>query len=339
MKKTLVALAILAAGSANAFELYNQDGTSVAVKGEVDLYVQTSEAQKDGEAKSKENAHVYTWAYAQIDFEHALNDDVAVFGSFEIEGDGNSAAKFDDVVGGFKGDFGKLSIGETGSSYGALEKAEVSNEQAEFDVVYNSSESAGKGIRFETTVAENLALSADIQTRADEDDDANYAVSADYATDAFSVAVAYLASGDQGKKTDPDYVEGGSAYGISASLDVIENLYLAATFTKYDGQGEVGVSGGNNDGVKLEFANHEGTSMGLAAAYTIDKARIYAAYHQVQADKLADGTKLDDTATGYYVGADYAVLSNVTAYLEYGAADVENVGDYSNVIAGMYIAF
>jgi predicted porin len=339
MKKTLVALAILAAGSANAFELYNQDGTSVAIKGEVDVYVKTDEAKPDGGETSKQDAHVFAWAYAQVDFEHALNDDVAVFGSFEIEGDGNSAAKFDDVVGGFKGDFGKLSIGETGSSYGALEKAEVSNEQAEFDVVYNSSESAGKGIRFETTVAEDLALSADIQTRADEDDDANYAISADYATDAFSVAVGYMASGDQGKKTDADYVEGGSAYGISASLDVVENLYLAATFTKYDGQGNVGVSGGNNDNVEIELGNHEGTSMGLAAAYTIDKARIYTAYHQINADKDMDGDKLDLTASNYYVGVDYAVHSNVTAFVEYGASDLEDLGTYSNVIAGMYIAF
>jgi len=336
MKKTLLALAVMtAAGSANAFELYNQDGTSVAIKGEVDLYVKSDEIKPEGGEKSKQDAHVYTWAYAQIDFEHALNDSVAVFGSFEIEGDGNSAAAFDDVVGGFTGDFGKLSIGETGSSYAALEKAEVSNEQAEFDVVYNSSESAGKGIRFETTVAENLALSADIQTRADKDDDANFAVSADYSTDAFSVAVAYMDSGDQ----DAGLVKGGSAYGISASLDVVENLYLAATFTSYEGQGNVGVSGGNNDNVEIELGNHEGTSMGLAAAYTIDKARIYTAYHQIDADKDMAGNKLDAKATNYYVGVDYALHSNVTTYVEYGSVDVDTAGEYSNVTAGMYIAF
>jgi predicted porin len=79
--------------------------------------------------------------------------------------------------------------------------------------------------------------------------------------------------------------------------------------------------------------------MGLAAAYTIDKARIYTAYHQIDADKDMAGNKLDAKATNYYVGVDYALHSNVTTYVEYGSVDVDTAGEYSNVTAGMYIAF
>ncbi|MDD9194812.1 porin [Aliivibrio sp. S3MY1] len=347
MKKTLVALSVLAAsaGSAQAFELYNQDGTTVAVKGEVDVYLQTSEVDvKDNSKDSTEDVHIYTWAYTQIDFDHKINDSVTAFGSFEIEGDGNSAAKFDDVVAGFKGDFGKLSLGETGSSYGALEKAEVSNEQAEFDVVYNSTESKGKGLRYEITVLDSLALSADVQTVADEKDENNYAVSADYTFDDFSVAGAYLKSGTTGKGTGSE-IKGGDAFGISASAD-IANLYIAGTFTSYHGQGGINVSGGNNDTGTINIGNHEGTSMGLALAYTMNDARIYGAYHMIDADKDMTGNKIDGEGTNYYVGVDYAVISNLTAYVEYGQAelsgkdivDADN-GSVSNVTAGIYLSF
>lgn len=347
MKKTLVALSILAAsaGSAQAFELYNQDGTLVAIKGEVDIYLQTSEIDmKDNTLDSTQDAHIYTWAYTQIDFEHKINDSVTAFGSFEIEGDGNSTAAFDDVVAGFKGNFGKVSFGETGSSYAALEKTEVSNEQAEFDVVYNSTESAGKGLRYEITVAESLALSADVQTVSDEDSENNYAVAADYGFGDFSVAAAYLKSGatDKGKVNE---VEGGNAYGISASAD-ISDLYVAATFTAYDGQGDVNVSGGNNENVKLELGNHEGTSMGVALAYTINDARIYGAYQMIDADKDMDGNKLDAEGTNFYIGADYAIISDLTAYVEYGQAEITGKdviaakdGSVSNVTAGIYLSF
>ncbi|WP_394134248.1 porin [Aliivibrio fischeri] len=346
MKKTLVALAVMTAASgANAFELYNQDGTTVAVKGEVDVYLQTSEIDvKDNSLDSTEDAHIYTWAYAQIDFDHKINDSVTAFGSFEIEGDGNSAAKFDDVVAGFKGDFGKVSLGETGSSYGALEKAEVSNEQAEFDVVYNSTESDGKGLRYEITVLESLALSADVQTVADEKDENNYAVSADYTFGDFSVAGAYLKSGTT-NKGQVDEIEGGNAFGVSASAD-IANLYIAGTFTSYEGQGGINVSGGNNDSGTINIGNHEGTSMGLGLAYTINDARIYGAYHMINADKDMAGNKIDGEGTNFYVGVDYAVISNLTAYIEYGQAELsgkdiadEDDGSVSNVTAGIYLSF
>ncbi|MDD9179283.1 MULTISPECIES: porin [Aliivibrio] len=345
MKKTLLALAVMTAASgANAFELYNQDGTSVSMKGEVDIYLQTSEIDmKDNSLDSTQDAHIYTWAYTQIDFEHKINDSVTAFGSFEIEGDGNSAAAFDDVVAGFKGNFGKVSLGETGSSYGVLEKTEVSNEQVEFDVVYNSSESKGKGARYEITVLESLALSADLQTRTnsgDKGEKSDYALSADYTFGDFSVAAAYL---DSGKVNKAD--KGGNAFGVSASAD-ISDLYVAATFTSYEGQGDVGVSGGNNDNVKLELGNHEGTSMGIALAYTINDARIYGAYQMIDADKDMDGNKLDAEGTNFYVGADYAIISNLTAYVEYGQAEITGKdvivtkdGSVSNVTAGIYLSF
>ncbi len=347
MKKTLVALSVLAAstGSVQAFELYNQDGTSISMKGEVDVYLQTSKVDvKDNSKDSTEDAHIYTWAYTQIDFDHKINDLVTAFGSFEIEGDGNSTAKFDDVVAGFKGDFGKLSLGETGSSYGALEKAEVSNEQAEFDVVYNSTESAGKGLRYQITVAESLALSADIQTVADDKDENNYAVSADYSFGNFSVASAYLKSGTTGKGT-ADEVKGGDAFGVSASAD-ISDLYVAATFTSYKGQGGINVSGGNNDSGLINIGNHEGTSAAVALAYTINDARIYGAYQMMDADKDMAGNKIDGKGTNYYVGLDYALISNLTTYVEYGHAKITGKdivaakdGSVSNVTAGIYLSF
>ena len=101
MKKTLLALAIAAtATSVNAAEIYANDDTKVGLKGEVDIYLTTSEVDQIAGGSKKEEADVSTWAKIQLDAEQKLNDQFTAFASFEIESKG-SDAKFDDVLVGF----------------------------------------------------------------------------------------------------------------------------------------------------------------------------------------------------------------------------------------------
>ena len=333
MKKTLLALAVLtAAGSVSAANLYEEGNTSVNVSGEVDILLKTLDHSNDVTGLDKSNdPEISGWAVTQFDIDHKISDAVTVFGSFEIEGDNGGAAKFDDTRIGFKGDFGKVTLGETGSSYALLEKAELTNEGADADVVYDSSESKGHGIRYQIDLGP-VALSADIQTAADENTDADYAFGADYAIGDFTIGAAYL----QGKES-ANYDS--TAVGVSASYEA-NGLYVAATYTQYEGQSEVNIEGGDSTG---ELTAHDGNSMGVAVSYKIEEVKIYAAYHMINADKDTAGNSVDGDLTNYYVGAEYAVSDNLTAFGEYNAADIEGTSianqDMSQFIAGLYLSF
>lgn len=334
MKKTLVALAVLATASANAGNLYENEATSVKVSGEVDTVIKTLKYKNGSTTVVDEDAQVYAWANVQFDVDHKLSDSVTAFGSFEMEADNGDTVKVDDAKIGFKGNFGKVTFGETGSSYGVLEKAELTNEGADVDVVYDSSESAGHGIRYEITVADSLSLSADIQTNSSESVDNDWAISADYAIADFTIGAAYL----QADEKSVDYDR--NAMGLSVSYEA-NGLYVAATFTQYEGQGDVNVNGGDDT---FSLGDHDGNTYALAASYSWDAYKVYGAYQVLSADKATSGASLDADLDNYYVGFEYAVMSNLTAFVEYNVAElsggsVANKQEADFAAAGLYLTF
>ncbi|MGD8230703.1 porin [Vibrio sp. TRT 1302] len=334
MKKTLVALAVLAAASANAGNLYENEATSVKVSGEVDTVIKTLKTKSAGATVTDEDAQVYAWANVQFDVDHKLSDSVTAFGSFEMEADNGKEVKVDDAKIGFKGNFGKVTFGETGSSYAVLEKAELTNEGADVDVVYNSSESDGHGIRYEITVADALSLSADLQTNKDQNTDNDWAVSADYAIADFTIGAAYLQANEKNKGYDRN------SMGLSVSYEA-NGLYVAATYTQYEGQGDVNVEGGDST---YELPDHDGNTYALAASYSWDAYKVYGAYQVLSADKATSGASLDADLDNYYVGFEYAVMSNLTAFVEYNVAElsggsVANKQEADFAAAGLYLTF
>ncbi|WP_070963020.1 porin [Vibrio sonorensis] len=94
MKKTLVALAVMvAAGSAQAIELYNQDGVSVDLSGDVEVrYIK----------KTDENANT-TQQIDDADFgfdtRYQINDEYQIGAFFEFSGDNNDRATGNSSVG------------------------------------------------------------------------------------------------------------------------------------------------------------------------------------------------------------------------------------------------
>jgi outer membrane pore protein E/outer membrane porin protein LC len=334
MKKTLVALAVLATASANAGNLYENDATSVKVSGEVDTVIKTLKTKSGGATVSDEDAQVYAWANVQFDVDHKLSDSVTAFGSFEMEADNGDTVKVDDAKVGFKGNFGKVTFGETGSSYAVLEKAELTNEGADVDVVYNSSESDGHGIRYEITVADSLSLSADIQTNKSETVDNDWSISADYAIADFTIGAAYL----QADEKTQDYDR--NSLGLSVSYEA-NGFYVAGTYTQYEGQGDVNVEGGDST---ANLGDHDGNTYALAASYSWDAYKVYGAYQVLEADKLTSGASIDADLDNYYVGFEYAVMANLTAFVEYNVAELSG-GDVANkqeadfAAAGLYLTF
>lgn len=132
MKKTLVALSVLAAAAnVNAAEIYSTDASKVSLKGEVDAYLATTDID-NGSTKTKKDPYVAVWGKIQLDAEHKVSDTLTSFASFEIEsgtdvydGSNTNNASFDDIYIGVKTDTWGVAVGEVGDladSQDAIEK-------------------------------------------------------------------------------------------------------------------------------------------------------------------------------------------------------------------------
>lgn len=308
MKKTLLALAVMAAtSSVSAAEIYSTETSKVSLKGEVDGLVTKA---------SGLDADVSYWAKIQLDAEHKLSDTLTGFASFEIEGDAGYLA-LDDVYAGVKTDTWGAAIGETfdyAGSTNAIEKDDIVNELDYFGSLGHPTESKGKGIAFKGEFVEGLTLVADVNTVADEAVDNTYGISADYAFADYTVGAAYVSG-------DADF----EVAGISASAE-FSGLYLATTYTMFDGNGD---------------SNYAGYTLGVAAAYQLDDIRLYTTYG-MQVNDEENGVSLasDLEDTNLVLGADYAYTDNITLFAEYQTTDLETTGtDEQKAIAGVYYAF
>ncbi|WP_394246979.1 porin [Vibrio profundi] len=341
MKKTILAVLLAtSATSVAAGDIYSTDTTNVALKGEVDAYLATTDIQG-----TKTDLDVNVWAKVQMDVEQKLTEDLTSFASFEIESgswyDGtNNSAKFDDVHIGIKSDSWGVAIGEVGDvadSADAIEKDDITNEGNYMGSAGgHHRESKGNGIVAKTKFGP-MTFVADINTAEDEDVDATFGFSADYANDIFSVGASFI----QGETdTDEEY----ELYGVSASAE-FSGVYLAATYAEFKGADSFGfyktAGTTSNDGQWNESTSYElvdGNTLGLAAAYQINDARIYTTYAIASVDNTTANTYGD--TTNWVIGADYAVASNITAFAEYQQGDADWATDESmTVVTGVYYSF
>ena len=349
MKKTLVALSVLAAAAnVNAGELYATDASKVSLKGEIDAYVAMSDTEKatlinttDAGKQTREeldpNAEV--WAKIQLDAEHKMNEDLTVFGSFEIETASNNDhnAKFDDIYFGVKSDSWAAAIGEVSDvadSLNALEKGDITNEGQYFGTAGgHRSESKGHGVVFKADLADSLVLVLDMHTESDKDKGNTIGASLDWTiNDMFTVGGAFV-SGEQEK--DVDYRVGG----VSASMTA-GGFMVAATYAQFEGVNSFGLFGssvnaketGNEVATDQSYDYTNGDAYGVAVQYTIDKTRLYATYDVMSLDEFAKtGTDANGDTTNVVVGVDYALMDNLTVFTEYQTAETSN--DFSGASA------
>ena len=352
MKKTLVALSVLAAAAnVNAAEIYSAEGSSVSLKGEIDVLAKQSEVDQVSatgvRSTTKEEPAISTWGKIQLDAEHKVNANWTAFGSFEIQtadyGDPN--AEFDDVLAGLKSDNLSVAFGEIADlaeSMDAIQKDDISNEGNYMGSTGgHHRESKGFGAVVQSQLTDELTLVFDVHTDKTEDVDNTYGLSLDYTTDMFSIGAAYV-TGDAAK--DIDYKVGG----VSASV-TYEGLMLAATYAMFEGNYKYGFWKDEQtvNGTKTNNYSN-GDTVGVALAYSIDKVRLYSQYAMFTMDEeqLANTTvKLDDKLDGdnLLVGIDYAFMDNILLFAEYETGSLEvdkNVEvDADTVKAGFYYTF
>lgn len=299
MKKALLPAIISAlfATSAQAANLYDADGTAVNLSAEIDALYKTSTS----ETEADEDGVLNTWANVQFDVTTKVSDSVTALGSFEVEADNGASVEVDDAWLGFATDFGTVKFGETGSSYDVLEKTELSNELDEYDAIYSDSEGDGRAVRYEKTVGP-VALSANYSFESGDSDADNFALSADYAVDMFTIGAAYLDGDDT------------TSMGISASVEVAD-LYVAATYTDN------------------EFdAADDFTTAALSASYALDLATVYGSYQIQDFDAGAD---IDH----WYAGVSHDITANISAFVEYSDTEADDAAEASLLVAGIYYTF
>jgi outer membrane pore protein F len=316
MKLKPIALAIpmvLAAGSLSAAEIYNTGGNSVELSGNVKAF--GSILSKDVEAEKK-GFHVKTSAGLSLTATHEIDDVSKLVGSF-----GLGAADFKDRKLAYEhADLGTISLGATGNSFGAIEKAGAGNG----DNLYAIGQGGvgAQGIRFQKSI-EDLSLSVNYETNEKADYKSNYAASAAYAQDDFSVAVAFGSDGDKATST-----------GIGADMK-FGDIKLGAAFVSFEDAGSIKV---NADTELSLGAGTTGHSYALTATYSMDDVTVYASY-QAASGELE---KVDFDGTTMYAGADFKFTDAITTYLVVQQGEYEHgttKDDATNIKFGANYSF
>lgn len=335
MKKTLLALAVatVSTSALAAGNIYDDGTTSFNVKGEIDTFLNAGERTTtafDGTtSKDEADVDVDLWAKIQIDAAHKLNEDVTLFGSFEMENgngygafngkldDDNSVSTDDLYFGAYIGENFGIAAGEVGDFGDSLDAVTIDNTNEGFsymDDFVNSLESAGHAVSLKYTTG-GLTLIGDAYLSQDEDEDVAYGVSAQYAfNEMFTAGATYQDQGNRGLGDDHQIM------GVAARFNVA-NFGAAVNYIFED------IDGADD----LE-------TISAALDYQIDKARVYTTFGFTEDEH-------DGELNYYTLGADYAVSSNLLAFIEYTDFDNDaTVTDAAKVeadgaIAGLYFTF
>ncbi|BCN24624.1 porin [Vibrio alfacsensis] len=335
MKKTLLALAVagISTSALAAGNMYDNGESSFNISGEIDTYLSTSEKKTtEGVKKTndKKDADIDLWAKIQIDAQHKLNQDVTLFGSFEIEnGEGfagdadNKSVSTDDLYfGAYIGQNWGVAVGEIGDFGDTLDAItlDITNEGYDRgDDFVNGLESGGHAAAVKGSF-EQLTVIADVYLDQSENNDVAYGFSAEYAlNDMFTVGAMYQDQGTRFYKNEEtnkyDKLEY-SIMGASARFNM-NNFEAAVAYIVED------------------INNEDLDTIAAAAAYQINDARLYTTFG------FSDGEK--DVEGHYYtLGTDYKLSANLKTFIEYSVVETEETdkkveGDL--VVAGAYYTF
>ena len=312
MKKTLVALSVLAAsaGSAQAFEVYNQDGVTVGLHGDIEVVYKNALDSSSYQQEIQD-------ADFGFDVRYAINEEVSFGGYWEFDGasgdvtkgKSTSAEVGDTYVALYSQSYGSVKVGRTCS---ALDDAGIGSDYQFGIKTFFSGDEAYCGdemVRYDLDTESFYMTAAFVQDKnsseAKLDDDGMHAdLKLGYRVADFDFT-AFV-----GKS---DLILDGSEMltALEARFSGIENVGLAAGFYSLDKDNYVA------QGVVV--GDMKTNTVALAADYTMTDW-LFAAGYSFSSDDT-DGS--DDVQT-WYVNGGYALAPNTTAYAEVGGNDVKD---------------
>jgi predicted porin len=301
MKKTLVALSVLAASaSAHAFDVYNQDGITVGLHGDVEVVYKNETTRSSFQQEIQD-------ADFGFDVRYAINDELQFGGYWEFDGSKHTNASDTEN--------GDTYVAFYSQSYGSIK----------FGRLCTALDDAGIGSDFQygiTSFLDNVAAPcADEAVRYDYDNgsfygtlgfiqdkvDSNGKNIANSDTEYFDAKVGYRVAdfdftvfyGDVDKvAANADETN----LGLEARFSGIENLGLAVAYYAVD----------------ADEANKDSSTIALNAEYSMDKWSFAGGYSIADHD---DNTKDVDS---WYVNTGYGIAPSTTAYAELGGDDADN---------------
>ncbi|BCL69159.1 putative porin [Vibrio nigripulchritudo MADA3029] len=295
MKKTLVALAVMAvAGSANAaIELYNKDGVTANLKGDIEV------RYKKGTADGAELTQEVDDADFAFDLRYALNDDLKVGGFFEVQDTGTKTG--DAYIGFYSASAGDLVFGRTAT---ILDDLGIGNDYLfgikskvdEFDF------SGDEVVKYTIDKGQFYGGIAFLQDKAKNNDklkdtDSNH-IDAKLGARFGDLDVQGFYGKTKGTAAGNDQTV--LALEVAYTIDALKLEALAS-------QGKLDKSGSSS----------KTNVFGLAATYTMDAWTFGAGFSN---SKTEDADAINDG----FVNAGYALTSNVTAYAEVGHTSADN---------------
>ncbi|NIY83095.1 porin [Vibrio hepatarius] len=317
IKPLAIAISVLFTGAAAAGEIYKSEENTVELSGwakAVALYV-------DADAGDKE-PHVFTDAHLKVKGTHELSEEAKLIGSFAIN-TGTSVSKddknayFDDIKLEFDHvEYGNFSFGDTGNSFGAIEKAK----QGEGSNLYIIGQGGvdGQGIRYKKTI-NDLEFSANYETDSDTNNDANYAASLNYKAEEFSAAVAYGSDGDDA-----------NSLGLAGDV-TLGDFTFGAAFISFENAASLKAS----DSVELTLGKpNDGETYSVAAAYKFESFKVYGSLQYADGD--LQGTAVE--AQTAYLGLGYDVTDAFKTDLVLQTGSVEQDGDKEDGYGVKFVA-
>ncbi len=346
MKKTLLATAIagaaaLAATSASAATVYNQDGTKLDIYGNVQLaYGYVDQLGGDPESELGDNGSTFG-----AKGEHKINDDIVGYFKAEWEydadeskGGSNGLNGGDQSYVGAKGSFGDARIGSWDQLMDDWIQDPISNNEY-FDLTDSSSNISdgtdtsaqtreGNKLQYMSPVMGGMQFAVGSNFEGDGEDEnvtdsnqASFFAGAKYTVGGFSLAAVYD-NLDQFEATNGSDI--GDQYGITGQYTV-DALRVAVKAERF----------------AAEADNADVDYFGVGARYGYGMGDVYGGYQYVDAD---DGSDLaadnggDDSFNEFNLGVTYNISSAMYTYVEYRQLDRSgDAGDGAAV--GIYYGF
>ena len=348
MKKTLLATAIagaaaLAATSASAATVYNQDGTKLDIYGNVQLaYSYVDQLGGDPESELGDNGSTFG-----AKGEHKINDDIVGYFKAEWEydadeskGGGNGLNDGDQSYVGAKGSFGDARIGSWDQLMDDWIQDPISNNEyfdltdSSGNISGDSSVREGNKLQYMSPVMGGMQFAVGSNFEGDGEDEnvtdsnqASFYAGGKYTVGGFSIAAVYDDLGqfdgvDDG--TGASQGDIGEQYGLTAQYTV-DALRVAVKAERF---------AADADNADVDY-------YGIGARYGYGMGDVYGGYQYVDAE---DGSALaadnggDDSFNEFNLGVTYNISSAMYTYIEY--AQYDRSGDAGDGAAvGIYYGF
>ncbi|CAM3052816.1 porin [Vibrio diazotrophicus] len=322
MKKTLLALAVLAAaGSAQAgIELYNQDGVTVNLKGDIEITYQNSTSSASMSQQIED-------ADFGFDVRYAINDQVSFGAMWEFNGSDTNNEEWtkngDNYVALYTADFGSIKLGRLCT---AIDDIGIGNDyQFGIDAFFSSDtfECQDEAVRYDYDNGMFYATLGYVQNKIDgkvgknnaNDNAQNQGSEGDYIDGYVGVRVAGFDLKAIVADYDDDQANGTSntLFGAEVAYGAIENLNLSVGYYTVD---------------RTEAnANQDNDTWALAADYTMGKWNFGTGY----SDSSSDVANTDSSR--WFVNAGYALAPSTTAYVEFAGVDSDETLNNDNLAA------